>query len=59
MTVYLTHGGRSITLVTDPVSFRVQRCSHWELIDDLVRAGVLARVNHGPATYGHCDYFYR
>ena len=31
--------------------------SDWSRMDDLARAGYLARRNCGPATFGHVDYF--
>jgi hypothetical protein len=40
-------------------SFRVTWCNRWDLIDELVAAGWLRREQLGPATFGHCDYFYR
>lgn len=58
MQVRLTHDAQSVILTTEPATFRVVWCSHWALLDDLVAAGVLRRDNYGPATYGHCDYFY-
>jgi hypothetical protein len=28
----------------------------WELVDELVDAGILTRRHFGPETYGHCEY---
>jgi hypothetical protein len=64
MHVYGSHAGLSYTLHTDEVVrdsryvFRVVWTDRWDMIDELVAAGVLSRVNYGPSTYGHCEYFY-
>ena len=31
--------------------------SDWARCDELADAGLLRRVNYGPATYGHTDFF--
>ena len=58
MNVYLTYLQSAVTLRTEPVSHLVRWCSHWELIDEMARVGILRRVHHGAATYGDCSYYY-
>lgn len=64
MHVYLTHNGSDVMLRTDEVArdgryrFRVTWTNRWDLVDELVAAGRLERLNLGPSTFGHCEYFY-
>lgn len=55
MLVTCEYQGESVTFRLDGQG-RVGWMDRWEIVDELVGAGMLTRRHLGPATYGHCEY---
>jgi hypothetical protein len=34
----------------------IMQTNNWNVVDELLKAGLVTRKNHGKATYGHVSY---